>query len=42
MAAGKEPCMENCKEGEVKIINRAAVLDVTPEEQAEAGKGAVD
>ncbi len=42
MTAGKEPCMENCKEGEVKIINRAAVLDVTPEEQAEAGKGAVD
>ena len=42
MAAGKEPCMENCKEGEVKITSRAAVLDVTPEEQAEAGKGAVD
>jgi cytochrome c len=27
-----EPCMENCKEGEVKITMRAAVLDVTPEE----------
>jgi cytochrome c len=42
LASGKEPCMENCKEGEVKIINRAAILDVTPDEQAEAGKGAVD
>ncbi|MDF1803130.1 c-type cytochrome [Thalassovita sp.] len=28
-----EPCMENCKEGEVKITMRAAVLDVTPEEE---------
>jgi cytochrome c len=42
LAAGKEPCMENCKEGEVKITSHAAILDVTPEEQAEAGKGAVD
>lgn len=42
LAAGAQPCMESCKEGEVKIISRAAVLDVTPEEQAEAGKGAVD
>lgn len=42
LSAGQEPCMENCKEGEVKITGRAAVLDVTPEEQAEAGKGAVD
>ncbi|MGR1580518.1 c-type cytochrome [Thalassobius sp. S69A] len=28
-----EPCMENCKDGEVKITMRAAVLDVTPEEE---------
>lgn len=27
-----EPCMTNCKEGEVEITMRAAVLDVTPEE----------
>ncbi|WP_319823903.1 c-type cytochrome [Thalassovita sp.] len=27
-----EPCMDNCKDGEVKITMRAAVLDVTPEE----------
>ena len=42
LSTGAQPCMESCKEGEVKIISRAAVLDVTPEEQAEAGKGAVD
>ena len=29
-----EPCMENCKEGEVKVTMRAMVLDVTPEEEA--------
>ncbi|KIN63358.1 Diheme cytochrome c SoxD [Sulfitobacter noctilucicola] len=28
-----EPCMENCKEGEVKVTMRAMVLDVTPEEE---------
>lgn len=28
-----EPCMENCKEGEVQITMRATVLDVTPEEE---------
>lgn len=27
-----EPCMENCKESEVKVTMRAMVLDVTPEE----------
>ena len=27
-----EPCMTNCKDGEVEITMRAAVLDVTPEE----------
>lgn len=32
-----EPCMENCKEGEVKITMRAAVLDVTPEEEVQEG-----
>ncbi len=42
LAKGQEPCMENCKKGEVKITGRAAVLDVTPEEAEEAGKGAVD
>jgi hypothetical protein len=31
LADGKEPCMENCKEGEVKITGRARILDVTPE-----------
>jgi cytochrome c len=28
-----EPCMENCKEGEVQITMRATVLDVTPDEE---------
>ena len=42
LAKGQEPCMENCKTGEVKITGRAAVLDVTPEEAEEAGKGSVD
>jgi hypothetical protein len=31
LADGKAPCMENCKEGEVKITQRARILDVTPE-----------
>lgn len=30
-----EPCMENCKEGEVKITMRATVLDVTPEQEGD-------
>ena len=30
-----EPCMENCKPGEVKITMRATVLDVTPEGEGE-------
>jgi len=35
-----EPCMENCKDG-VEITMRAAVLDVTPEEEGtEAGEAA--
>lgn len=29
-----EPCMQNCKDGEVQITMRATVLDVTPEETA--------
>lgn len=29
-----EPCMENCKDGEVKVTMRAMVLDVTPEEES--------
>ena len=28
-----EPCMENCKDGPVKVTMRAMVLDVTPEEE---------
>src|SRR6056297_600453 len=32
-----EPCMENCKDG-VEITMRAAVLDVTPEEEGEAAE----
>ncbi len=27
----KEPCMKNCKTGEVKVLNRARVVDVTPD-----------
>jgi len=27
----KEPCMKNCKSGEVKVTNRARVIDVTPD-----------
>lgn len=29
-----EPCMQDCKDGEVQITMRATVLDVTPEETA--------
>ncbi|UWR23305.1 c-type cytochrome [Sulfitobacter sp. S190] len=31
-----EPCMENCKDAEVKVTMRAMVLDVTPEEEGAA------
>lgn len=31
-----EPCMQNCKDGEVKVTMRAMVLDVTPEEEGTA------
>jgi len=31
-----EPCMENCKDGPVKVTMRAMVLDVTPEEEGAA------
>ncbi|CUH66431.1 Cytochrome c2 [Thalassovita gelatinovora] len=31
-----EPCMKDCKEGEVKITMRATVLNVTPEEEGAA------
>ena len=34
----REPCMTNCK-AEVKILNRARVLDVTPEDETSKGKG---
>ena len=27
----KEPCMKNCKTGEVKVLNRARIIDVTPD-----------
>lgn len=40
---GKEqPCMKDCKTGEVKITNTASVLDVTPEEAKKKGGGSVD
>lgn len=32
-----EPCMENCKDHEVKITMRAAVLDVTPDHGGDEG-----
>jgi mono/diheme cytochrome c family protein len=39
----QEPCMENCKEGEVKITGRARILDVTPDGDDEnEGGGAID
>ena len=39
----KEPCMENCKDGPVKITMTARVLDVTPESGEEPeGGGAID
>jgi cytochrome c len=34
---GREPCMRNCK-AEVKVLSRARVLDVTPEDQKGAPK----
>ncbi|MGB7205913.1 MAG: cytochrome c [Anderseniella sp.] len=37
VAKGSEPCMTDCKTGEVKITNIASVLDVTPEEAAKKG-----
>ena len=40
IADGGEPCMTDCKPGEVKITGRARVLDVTPEEQGD-GSGSV-
>ncbi len=39
---GEEPCMSDCKSGEVKIINTARAIDVTPEDEQAAGQGAVD
>jgi cytochrome c5 len=43
LADGKEPCMENCKEGEVKITGRARILDVTPEAATTTNKaGGID
>ncbi len=39
---GEEPCMTDCKAGEVKITSTARSLDVTPEEEEKAGQGAVD
>lgn len=29
-----EPCMKNCKTGEVKVLNRARVIDVTPDSKS--------
>jgi hypothetical protein len=42
LAKGKTPCMENCKEGEVKITGRARILDVTPDGEENEGGGAID
>lgn len=45
LAAGEEPCMENCKPQPAEVKMRAMILDVTPdtdEGDAEAGAGAVD
>jgi cytochrome c len=39
IAKGKEPCMSDCKQGEVKITSTARVLDVTPEEAAKQSGG---
>ena len=36
--AQREPCMTNCK-AEVRILNRARVLDVTPEDETSKAKG---
>ena len=37
-----EPCMENCKEGEVQITMRATVLDVTPDEEGGEGHSVME
>lgn len=45
LAAGEEPCMENCKPEPAEVTMRAMILDVTPdtdEGDAAAGAGAVD
>lgn len=37
LAAGEEPCMENCKPGAAEVKMRAMILDVTPGDQEGAG-----
>lgn len=41
-AATTEPCMTNCIEGEAEVIQRARVLDVTPDEDNDAQNGTLD
>lgn len=43
-AAGREPCMKDCKPGPAEIVMRARILDVTPGDADDegAGVGAVD
>lgn len=42
-ASKEEPCMENCKGGDVKITMRAQVLDVTPDsgDDENSGEGSI-
>lgn len=41
-AASTEPCMSNCIEGVAKVIQRARVLDVTPDEEDDNASGSLD
>ena len=38
----REPCMENCKDGPVEVTMKARILDVTPDDDSDAGIGAID
>ncbi len=41
-AATTEPCMNDCIEGVAEVIQRARVLDVTPDEDNDAQNGSLD
>lgn len=41
-AASTEPCMSNCIDGVAKVIQRARILDVTPDEEDDDVAGALD